>query len=117
VYNNNKIRKIVSIQRKKEVVSNTLGKMREKLIRWRKFSKTTLVNPDTAVLSTVREDMQKMQEENKKELREWATKMLNKTEDEDKKEDSNAEHGDANEEKGKLVPVVGGGKRVGFEDE
>lgn len=42
IYNNEKIRKVVSIQRKKEVIMQTVEKYKEKLIRWRKFTKTSL---------------------------------------------------------------------------
>jgi len=43
IFNNTKIRKIVSIQRRKEAIRGTVQKLREKLIRWRKFTRTTLV--------------------------------------------------------------------------
>jgi len=42
VYNNAKIRKIYSIQHKKEVMNATVEKLKEKIVRWRKFTKTTL---------------------------------------------------------------------------
>lgn len=45
-----------------------MQKVREKLIRWRKFSKTTLVNADPTTLAVLREDLQRMNEENRKEL-------------------------------------------------
>lgn len=44
VFNNNKIRKILSIQRKKEAIDSTVQRLRDKIIRWRHFTKTTLVN-------------------------------------------------------------------------
>lgn len=43
-YNNNKIRKIISIQRKKEAILATVEKLKEKLQRWRAFTRTTLIN-------------------------------------------------------------------------
>jgi len=43
-FNNNKIRKIISIQRKKEAILATVEKLKEKLTRWRAFTRTTLVN-------------------------------------------------------------------------
>ena len=43
-FNNNKIRKIISIQRKKEAILATVEKLKEKLQRWRIFTRTTLVN-------------------------------------------------------------------------
>ena len=47
VFNNHKIRKIVSIQKRRETIDATVQKLREKIIRWRKFTKTTLVDPKT----------------------------------------------------------------------
>ena len=44
VFNNNKIRKILSIQRKRESIMGTVDKIKEKIIRWRQFTRTTLVN-------------------------------------------------------------------------
>jgi len=49
VYNNFKIRKIYSIQRKKEVILTTV----DKLVRWRHFTRTTL---DTNKSATVLDD-------------------------------------------------------------
>jgi hypothetical protein len=43
-FNNNKIRKIISIRRKKETILATVEKLKEKLQRWRIFTSTTLVN-------------------------------------------------------------------------
>ena len=42
--NNFKIRKILSIQRKREQTLKTVEKLKDKLFRWRMFAKTTLVN-------------------------------------------------------------------------
>jgi hypothetical protein len=42
IFNNKKIIKIIMIQRRKEVILNTVSKLRDKIIRWRKFTKTTL---------------------------------------------------------------------------
>lgn len=42
VFNNNKIRKILSIQRKRESIMGTVKKIKEKIIRWRQFTRTTL---------------------------------------------------------------------------
>jgi hypothetical protein len=47
VFNNKKIKKIVSIQRKKESINGTIAKLKEKLVRWRKFTRTTLVNTNS----------------------------------------------------------------------
>ena len=44
VFNNMKIRKILSIQRKRESIMGTVQKIKEKIIRWRQFTRTTLVN-------------------------------------------------------------------------
>jgi hypothetical protein len=41
-YNNMKIRKIVSIQRQKESTLATVEKIKQKLKRWRIFTRTTL---------------------------------------------------------------------------
>lgn len=41
-FNNLKIRKIISIQRKKETIIKTVDKIKEKVKRWRQFTKTTL---------------------------------------------------------------------------
>jgi len=41
-FNNLKIRKIISIQRRKETVRATVEKLQEKLRRWRRFTRTTL---------------------------------------------------------------------------
>jgi len=53
VYNNFKIRKIYSIQRKKEVILATVDKLKDKLVRWRHFTRTTL---DTNKSATVLDD-------------------------------------------------------------
>jgi hypothetical protein len=42
IFNNEKIRKILSIQRRKETIKQTVQKLKEKLARWRKFTRTTL---------------------------------------------------------------------------
>jgi len=42
VYNNMKIRKIISFQRRREVIVATVEKLRKKLVRWRLFTGTTL---------------------------------------------------------------------------
>jgi len=44
IFNNFKIRKIISIQRKKEAILATVEKLKEKLARWRAFTRTTMVN-------------------------------------------------------------------------
>lgn len=41
-FNNLKIRKIISIQRKKETILATVDKLKEKIKRWREFTRTTL---------------------------------------------------------------------------
>ena len=41
-YNNIKIRKIIAIQRQKESTEATVEKIKEKLKRWRIFTRTTL---------------------------------------------------------------------------
>jgi hypothetical protein len=46
VFNNRKIRKILSIQRRKEAIEQTVQRLRDKIIRWRKFTRTTLVNAE-----------------------------------------------------------------------
>ena len=46
-FNNTKIRKIIAIQRQKETTEATVEKIKEKLKRWRIFSRTTL---DTSLL-------------------------------------------------------------------
>ena len=42
VYNNMKIRRIISFQRRREVILATVDKLRKKLVRWRQFGKGTL---------------------------------------------------------------------------
>jgi hypothetical protein len=44
IFNNNKIRKILSIQRKRESIMSTVKKIKEKIIRWRLFTRTTLID-------------------------------------------------------------------------
>ena len=51
IFNNFKIRKILSIQRKKESINGTVERIRQKLIRWRKFTRTTLVDEDKKIKS------------------------------------------------------------------
>ena len=41
-FNNLKIRKIISIQRKKEAIMKTVDRLKEKMKRWRAFTRTTL---------------------------------------------------------------------------
>jgi hypothetical protein len=41
-FNNLKIRKIISIRRKKETIEKTVDKLKEKIMRWRAFTRTTL---------------------------------------------------------------------------
>lgn len=42
VFNNYKIRKILNIQRKREQTLATVEKLKEKIARWRQFTRTTL---------------------------------------------------------------------------
>ena len=42
VFNNFKIRKIISIQRRKETINSTVEKLKDKIKRWRQFTRTTL---------------------------------------------------------------------------
>jgi hypothetical protein len=54
VWNNYKIRKILSVQRKREATLKTVEKLKEKIQRWRQFTRTTMVNtqpPSTLVAS------------------------------------------------------------------
>lgn len=44
VYNNYKIRKILNIQRKRESILKTVEKLKDKITRWRQFTRTTLVD-------------------------------------------------------------------------
>ena len=44
-FNNTKIRKIVSIQRHKESTNATVDKIKQKLKRWRMFTRTTMDDP------------------------------------------------------------------------
>lgn len=46
VYNNYKIRKILNLQRKREATVKTVEKLKEKIKRWRQFTRTTMVNAD-----------------------------------------------------------------------
>jgi hypothetical protein len=55
--NNLKIRKVVANQTKKESILRTVDKVKEKLIRWRKFTRTTLLD------ETKRVEMEKTIEE------------------------------------------------------
>jgi hypothetical protein len=41
-YNNYKIRKIVAIQKRKEIIISTVETVAAKLKRWREFTRTTL---------------------------------------------------------------------------
>lgn len=64
VFNNRKIRKILSIQRRKEAIEQTVQRLRDKIIRWRKFTRTTLVNSEKSEKYSV--------EDHKQMLTEWA---------------------------------------------
>ena len=44
VYNNYKIRKILNIQRKRESTLKTVERLKDKIFRWRQFTRTTMVN-------------------------------------------------------------------------
>lgn len=44
VYNNYKIRKILSVQRKREAILKTVEQLKQKIFRWRQFTRTTMVN-------------------------------------------------------------------------
>ena len=44
VFNNYKIRKILSVNRKRESTLKTVERLKEKITRWRQFTRTTLVN-------------------------------------------------------------------------
>lgn len=56
IFNNQKIRKIVSIQRKKEAIKGTIEKIRQKIVRWRKFTRTTLVDEKKPELVQIEEE-------------------------------------------------------------
>jgi len=42
IFNNHKIRKIISIQQRREQILETVEKVKSKIVRWREFTKTTL---------------------------------------------------------------------------
>jgi hypothetical protein len=44
IFNNLKIQKILSMQRRKASIHKVVDVLKEKILRWRKFTKTTLVN-------------------------------------------------------------------------
>lgn len=48
IFNNHKIRKIVSNTRKRETIMKSVERMKTKLIRWRAFTRTTL---DTSLVT------------------------------------------------------------------
>jgi len=75
VFNNKKIRKIISIQRRKEVINSTIQKIREKLIRWRKFTRTTM---GTEPSLSAKDDYQRISEDTKKHLVAWAERHIHK---------------------------------------
>lgn len=58
--NNLKIRKVVANQTKKESILRTVDKVKEKMIRWRKFTRTTLLDEKK------REEMEKTLEDARK---------------------------------------------------
>ena len=80
VFNNHKIRKIVSIQRRRETIDATVQKLREKIIRWRKFTRTTLLDPK-AVQANIKNWEQ---DDFKLKLKQWAKEQGIKTKDDDK---------------------------------
>jgi hypothetical protein len=49
-FNNDKIRNIVSIQRRKETIMTTVEKLKDKLKRWRMFMRTTLTDDKKRLL-------------------------------------------------------------------
>jgi hypothetical protein len=49
-FNNDKIRNIVSIQRRKETIMTTVEKLKDKLKRWRMFMRTTLTDDKKKLL-------------------------------------------------------------------
>ena len=55
-FNNLKIRKIISIQRRKETVRATVEKLQEKLRRWRRFTRTTLDTTAPAAAPSISRD-------------------------------------------------------------
>ena len=65
VFNNRKIRKILSIQRRKEAIEQTVQRLRDKIVRWRKFTRTTLVNVEKGTEVKNQEDYREL-------LNEWA---------------------------------------------
>lgn len=42
IYNNYKIKKIYKIQKRKEIINATVEKLKDKITRWREFTRTTL---------------------------------------------------------------------------
>jgi len=62
-FNNLKIRKIISIQRRKETILATVEKLKEKLKRWRLFTRTTLSDYD----QRNKEEDQRRKEEEERE--------------------------------------------------
>lgn len=85
VFNNLKIRKIVSIQKRRETIDATVQKLREKIVRWRKFTRTTLIDP-----KSVQADLKEWEQDDfKLKLKQWAKEQGIKTKDDveaDKKE-------------------------------
>jgi hypothetical protein len=56
VYNNFKISKIYSIQRQKELINANVDELKDKIKRWRMFTKTTLTTDSKKTLKTSKED-------------------------------------------------------------
>ena len=56
VYNNFKISKIYSIQRQKELINANVDELKDKIKRWRMFTKTTLTTDSKKTLTTSIED-------------------------------------------------------------
>jgi hypothetical protein len=65
VRNNFKIRKIVANQTKKESILKTVDRVKQKLIRWRKFTRTTLM--DEKKLKDMKDTLREAEHENEKD--------------------------------------------------
>lgn len=63
VKNNYKIRKILSIQRKRESILKTVDKLKDKITRWRQFTRTTLVNTRAPSTFTEQDEKAAVQDE------------------------------------------------------
>lgn len=116
IFNNNKIRKILSIQRKKESINGTIDRLKNKIVRWRQFTRTTLKDEKLELMMQSQSDAYSKMPETKDLQDDIKTKLAMGIAGLSKKKsvDSDHESEDSDKVRDEPTPVTSPTKQVKF---